>query len=144
MSMAEAAQAAAAAGGGPAAADISMAESGGDDQDLAYGRALEGSTDIVVSTFLFVFLHSRLLFFFGDSRSLQNKCPEAPKVTAHFNAALQMSMQEAAAAASAAQGSADVNQVLGDQSFVSSVLSSVRTFSTVKFRGQCKTVPHWL
>lgn len=64
MSMAEAAQAAAAAGGGPAAADISMAESGGDDQDLAYGRALEGSTDIVVSTFLLVFLHSRLLFYF--------------------------------------------------------------------------------
>ena len=43
-------------------------------------------------------------------------------------AALQMSMQEAAAAATAAQGSADMNQVLGDQSFVSSVLSSVRTF----------------
>lgn len=42
-------------------------------------------------------------------------------------AALQMSMQEAAAAASAAQGNADLNQVLGDQSFVSSVLSSVRT-----------------
>jgi len=39
MSMAEAAQAAAAAGGGPAATDISMVESGGDDQDLAYGRA---------------------------------------------------------------------------------------------------------
>ena len=39
MSMAEAAQAAAAAGGGPAATDISMAESGGDDQDLAYGRS---------------------------------------------------------------------------------------------------------
>jgi hypothetical protein len=39
-----------------------------------------------------------------------------------------MSMQEAAAAATAAQGSADMNQVLGDQSFVSSVLSSVRTF----------------
>lgn len=37
MSMAEAAQAAAAAGG-PTVADISMAESGGDDQDLAYGR----------------------------------------------------------------------------------------------------------
>ena len=36
MSMAEAAQAAAAAGAGPAG-DISMVESGGDDQDLAYG-----------------------------------------------------------------------------------------------------------
>lgn len=55
-----------------------------------------------------------------------------------------MSMQEAAAAASAAQGSADVNQVLGDQSFVSSVLSSVRTFCTVNFTSQFETEPHWL
>jgi len=58
MSMAEAAQAAAAAGGGPAAADISMAESGGDDQDLAYAlqmsmqeaaaaaSAAQGSADV--------------------------------------------------------------------------------------------------
>jgi len=46
-----------------------------------------------------------------------------------FNAALQMSMQEAAAAAavaSASQSNADMSKVLGDQSFVSSVLSSVR------------------
>jgi len=58
MSMAEAAQAAAAAGGGPAAADISMVESGGDDQDLAYAlqmsmqeaaaaaSAAQGSADV--------------------------------------------------------------------------------------------------
>jgi hypothetical protein len=44
-----------------------------------------------------------------------------------FNAALQMSMQQAAAAAaSASQSNADMSKVLGDQSFVSSVLSSVR------------------
>jgi 26S proteasome regulatory subunit N10 len=73
MSMAEAAAAAAA---GSTAGDLTMAESGGDDQDLAF--------------------------------------------------ALQMSMQEAAAAAaSASQSNADMSKVLGDQSFVSSVLSSL-------------------
>lgn len=46
-----------------------------------------------------------------------------------FYAALQMSMQEAAAAAaSASQSNADMSKVLGDQSFVSSVLSSVRQY----------------
>lgn len=38
MSMAEAAEAAAAAAAGSTAGDLTMAESGGDDQDLAFGK----------------------------------------------------------------------------------------------------------
>jgi hypothetical protein len=37
-------------------------------------------------------------------------------------------MQEVAAAASPAHGSADVNQVLGDQSFVSSVIGHLTNY----------------
>lgn len=43
MSMAEAAEAAAAAAAGSTAGDLTMAESGGDDQDLAFGKFGQGT-----------------------------------------------------------------------------------------------------
>lgn len=71
MSMAEAAQAAASAGGGPAAADISMTESGGDDQDLAYGKTSCDFTShrmvlllIVIPTHQLVVIYLGLFFSF--------------------------------------------------------------------------------